>query len=213
MKLLVRDKFPKMNVVTTKGKMNLPDDFYGKWFVFFSHPSDFTPVCTTEFVAFQEMIEKFEMLNTELVGLSVDTIEEHKNWILWIKENLNVEIKFPIIDDSNKEISRRLGMIRDEQKDTTTARSVVIVDFKGTVRTILEYPKEIGRNIDEIIRIVKSLQIASEKHLFTPANWPNNKIIGNKVLIGSSEEVTEKRIKDENICKLSSWFMYKSLDD
>lgn len=213
MKLLIRDKFPEITVNTTKGEINLPKDFKGKWFVLFSHPSDFTPVCTTEFVSFQKKMKKFKELNTELIGLSVDSIEEHKEWVLWIKENLHIDIQFPIIDDSDRKISYELGMLRKGQEDTVTARSVVVVDFKGTVRTILEYPKEIGRNIDEILRIVKSLQIASEKHLFTPANWPNNELIGDKVLIGGGNELTEATLKKEGICKLASWFMYKELKE
>lgn len=212
MKLLVRDQFPEMIVKTTKGDINIPKDYKGKWFVLFSHPGDFTPVCTTEFVAFQKRFNQFKELNTELIGLSVDSVEEHNKWIKWIGENLYVDIKFPIIDDSDRNISYKLGMIREGAEDTVTARSVVIVDFKGTVRTILEYPKELGRNMDEILRIVKGLQLASSKHLFAPANWPNNELIGDKVLVPGSKELTEERIKLEGITKLADWFMYKNLD-
>lgn len=103
-------------------------------------------------------------------------------------------------------------MIRGDEEDSTTARSVVIVDFKSTVRTILEYPKELGRNMDEILRIVKGLQVASGKHLFPPANWPNNEIMGDKVLLPAGAKFTEEEAKEQGICKLSDWFMYKSLD-
>lgn len=212
MKLLVRDKFPEMMVNTTQGSINIPKDYEGKWFVLFSHPGDFTPVCTTEFVAFQKRFKQFKELNTELIGLSVDSIEDHNKWIKWIGENIHVDIKFPIIDDADRRISYELGMIREGAEDTVTARSVVIVDFKGTVRTILEYPKELGRNMDEILRIVKGLQLASNKHLFAPANWPNNEIIGDKVLVPASKELTEERMKVEGIKKLADWFMYKNID-
>jgi len=213
MKLLVRDQFPEMIVKTTKGEINIPKDYKGKWFVLFSHPADFTPVCTTEFVAFQKRMDQFKQLNTELIGLSVDCLEEHRAWIKWIGDNLRVNIEFPIIDDKDKKISKSLGMIReDAEEDSTTARSVVVVDFKGTVRTILEYPKELGRNMDEILRIVKGLQLASGKHLFAPANWPHNEIIGDKVLVPANPDLTDEDIKRQGICKLSDWFMYKNND-
>ncbi len=212
MKLLVRDKFPEITVKTTKGDLSLPIAYKGKWFILFSHPGDFTPVCTTEFVAFQKRFQQFKELNTELIGLSVDSIEDHVAWIKWISVNLKVDIEFPIIDDSFREISKELGMIREGDVITDTARSVIVVDFKGTVRTILEYPKELGRNMDEILRIVKGLQLASNKHLFAPANWPNNEIVGDKVLVPASTKLTDEEAKTQGICKLSDWFMYKSID-
>lgn len=211
MKLLIGDEFTKLAVNTTQGKMTLPQDFSGSWFVFFSHPADLTPVCTTEFVAFQKRTEEFKKLNTKLIGLSVDSVEEHHNWLNWIKENLHVEIEFPVIEDLDRNISVALGMLRENQKDTVTARSVVIVDDKGIVRTILEYPKEFGRNLDEVVRIIKGLQMFETKKVFAPANWPHNELIGDKVLVAASPRITEEVIKEEGIQKLSDWFMCKNL--
>lgn len=211
MKLLIGDEFTKLSVNTTQGKMTLPKDYSGSWFVFFSHPADFTPVCTTEFVAFQKRTEEFKKLNTKLIGLSVDSVDEHHKWLDWIKENLHVEIEFPVIEDLDRNISLALGMLREDQKDTVTARSVIIVDDKGIVRTILEYPKEFGRNMDEVVRIVKGIQMSESKKVFAPANWPHNELIGDKVLVAASPKITEKVIKEEGIQKLSDWFMYKNL--
>jgi len=153
---LLGDPFPEMKVLTTEGEIILPDHFKGKWFVLFSHPGDFTPVCTTEFVAFQKRIEKFKELNCELIGLSVDQVFSHIKWTEWIKEKLGVEITFPIIADTGM-VSNKLGLIHPG-KGTNTVRAVFVVDDKGFIRIMLYYPQELGRNIDEIIRIVKGMQ-------------------------------------------------------
>lgn len=211
MKLLIGDMLPEMIVNTTYGVMNIPKDYAGKWFVLFSHPADFTPVCTTEFVAFQKRMEEFKAIETELIGLSVDSVQHHKEWVDWISKNIYVDIKFPIIEDMDRKISKQLGMIRENEEDSTTARSVIVLDWRGKVRTILEYPKELGRNMDEILRIVKGLQLASRKHLFAPANWPHNEIIGDKVLVPPTSKFTDDEIEEQGICKLSHWFMYKNI--
>ncbi|MEM1864076.1 MAG: peroxiredoxin, partial [Desulfurococcaceae archaeon] len=144
---LIGEKFPEMEVVTTHGKRKLPDDYKGKWLVLFSHPADFTPVCTTEFVAFAKRYDDFKKLNTELLGLSVDSVYSHIKWMEWIKEKLGVEIPFPIIADPNGEVSRKLGFLH-AQSATHTVRAVIIVDPDGVVRAILYYPQEAGRNMD-----------------------------------------------------------------
>ena len=126
---LLGDKFPEIEVQTTHGKMKLPTAFGGRWFVLFSHPADFTPVCTTEFVAFQKRYDEFKKLNCELVGLSIDQVFSHMKWIEWIKENLNIEIKFPIIADDTGKVSNLLGLIHPG-KGTNTVRAVFIVDPK-----------------------------------------------------------------------------------
>lgn len=205
MKLLIKEHFPNLKVKTTKGEINLPDDFKGKWFVLFSHPADFTPVCTTEFVSFQKHKAAFDELGAELIGLSVDNLDSHFKWIDWIKENLGVEVQFPIIDDEDRKISERLGLIHPGAGDTDTVRAVIIVDHKGNVRAMLEYPKEIGRNIDEIVRMVKTMKMASIDKVFAPANWPNNEIIKDKVLFKPAPD--EKL--EEGAVKLSDWFIYK----
>ncbi len=193
---LIGDKFPEMEVQTTHGKIKLPDAFKGKWFILFSHPADFTPVCTTEFVAFQKRYEEFQKLNTELIGLSIDQVFSHMKWTEWIKEKLNVEIKFPIIADDTGTVACQLGLIHPN-KGTNTVRAVFIVDPKGIIRAILYYPQELGRNMDEILRMVKGLQTADKHGVAIPANWPNNEIVGDHVIIppASSEEEKKDRLE------------------
>ncbi len=211
---LLGDDFPKMKVTTTHGVIDLPDYFKGKWFVLFSHPADFTPVCTTEFFAFQKRIEKFKGLNCELIGLSVDQVFSHIKWEEWIKEKLGIEIEFPIIADTG-EIAEKLGLIHPG-KGTNTVRAVFVVDPEGKIRLILYYPQEIGRNIDEILRAIKALQISDEEKVGIPANWPENEIIGSNVIIPPAKDVKtakerlEKAKKGEIKC-YDWWFCYKEL--
>lgn len=213
MKLSLRDKFPELKVETTKGTISLPNDYKGKWFILFSHPADFTPVCTTEFVSFQKKKKQFNELGVELIGLSVDSLESHHKWIQWIKENVHVQIEFPVIDDENRKVAETLGLIHPNEDDTYAVRAVIIVDHNGKVRTMLEYPKEIGRNIDEILRTVKALKMASIKKVFSPANWPHNEIIGDKVLFHRGEEDDPSLDKERGIYSLSEWFIYKNMDE
>ena len=147
---LIGDKFPQIEVQTTHGKMTLPDAFSGKWFVLFSHPADFTPVCTTEFVAFAKRYDQFKKLDCELIGLSIDQVISHMKWTEWIQQNMDVEIPFPIIADTGK-VASMLGMIHPG-KASNTVRAVFIVDPKSTVRLIIYYPQEVGRNMDEILQ-------------------------------------------------------------
>lgn len=206
---LLGDRFPELKVQTTQGKMNIPGDFEGKWFILFSHPADFTPVCTTEFVAFQNRYEKFKELGCELVGMSIDQVFSHIKWIDWIKDNLNIEIKFPIIA-GNDSIANKLGMLHPG-KGTNTVRAVFIVDPKGFTRTVLYYPQEIGRNFDEILRALKALQISDREKVALPADWPNNDLIKDEVILppASDVEAAAKR-KDKANC-YDWWFCHKKL--
>lgn len=178
---LLGDEFPKMTVQTTRGIKNLPEDYKGQWFVLFSHPADFTPVCTTEFIAFQQRYEEFKKMNTELIGLSVDQVFAHIKWEEWIKDNMNVEIKFPIIADTGK-VAETLGLIHPG-KGTNTVRAVFIVDADSKIRIMLYYPQELGRNMDEILRVVKAMQTADQNKVAMPANWPNNEILKDRVIV------------------------------
>ena len=189
---LLGDRFPEMKVQTTHGVMDLPGTFSGKWFVLFSHPADFTPVCTTEFVAFQKRYDKFQALNCELIGLSVDQVFAHIKWEEWIKENLDVEIQFPIIADTGA-VAEKLGIIHPG-KGTNTVRAVFVVDAKAKIRIILYYPQELGRNMDEILRVVEAMQISDKNKVAMPANWPNNEIVGDHVIISPATDV--KTAKD-----------------
>ncbi|TFF99029.1 MAG: peroxiredoxin [Promethearchaeota archaeon] len=213
---LIGDKFPEMEVTTTHGKMNLPQDATenGKyWFVLFSHPGDFTPVCTTEFHAFAKRNDQFQELNTRLIGLSIDQVFAHLKWAEWIEENLDTKIPFPIIADHGN-VASTLGMIHPGQ-GASTVRSVFIVDPQGVIRIILYYPKEIGRNMDEIVRCVKALQTADENGVAIPANWPNNELFGDEVIIhpaNSVEAIAERKANagKEYEC-LDWWLCHKKL--
>ncbi len=207
---MLGEKFPELEVQTTHGKMKLPEAFKGKWFILFSHPADFTPVCTTEFVAFQKRYEKFKELNCELIGLSIDQVFSHIKWVEWINDKLGVKIKFPIIADDTGKVANKLGLIH-QNKGTNTVRAVFIVDDKGIIRTILYYPQELGRNMDEILRIVKGLQISDKEGVAMPANWPNNELINDEVIIPpASDEETAKKRKEEYDC-FDWWFCHKKV--
>ncbi len=207
---LLGDRFPEVEVQTTHGKIKLPSHYMGKWFVLFSHPADFTPVCTTEFVAFQKRYDEFKKLNCELIGLSIDQVFSHIKWVEWIKDKLNEEIKFPIIADDMGSLSNMLGLIHPN-KGTNTVRAVFIVDPKGIIRAILYYPQELGRNMDEILRMVKGLQVSDKEGVAIPANWPNNEIIGDKVIIhpATDEKTAKERVKQYDC--FDWWLCYKKL--
>lgn len=206
---LIGDKFPELEVQTTKGKLKLPDEFKGKWFILFSHPADFTPVCTTEFVAFQKRYNKFKKFGCELIGLSVDQVFSHIKWEQWIKDNLKIKIEYPIIADTGK-AANTLGLIHPN-KGTNTVRAVFFVDPKSIIRAILYYPQEIGRNMDEFIRMIEAFQIADKEHVAMPANWPNNELIKNRVIIPPASDVktAEKRVKEFEC--YDWWFCHKKL--
>ena len=196
---LIGDPFPKIkDVKTTQGIIKLPKAFKGKWFVLFSHPADFTPVCTTEFLEFQRHYVDFKLLNCELIGLSVDQVTSHLKWIEWIKENFNIRIEFPVIAD-NGDIASKLGLIHPA-KGTNTVRAVIIVDPEGIIRAMIYYPQELGRNLSEIVRAVEGLRIADDEKVAIPADWPLNRRLGSNVIIPppqSQEEIMERKHKVE----------------
>ncbi len=207
---LIGDKFPDIAVHTTHGPKNLPQDYKGKWFLLFSHPADFTPVCTTEFVAFQKRWDEFQKLGCELIGLSIDQVFSHIKWVQWIKEKLGVEIKFPIISDDVGKVAMRLGLIHPG-KGTSTVRAVFLVDPAGFVRTILYYPQELGRNMDELLRMVKALQVSDANKVAMPANWPKNELVGDHVIIPPArDEKTAAERPSQYEC-FDWWFCHKKL--
>ncbi len=207
---LLGDKFPELKVKTTHGEMNIPADFKGKWFVLFSHPADFTPVCTTEFVAFQKRYKEFKEMDAKLIGMSIDQVFSHIKWVQWIKENLDIEIEFPIIA-ANDQIAMKMGMLHPG-KGTNTVRAVFIVDPKGIVRLILYYPQEIGRNMDEVVRALKALKLADEKKVAVPAGWPDNELIKDRVIIPPPWDIktAEKRMKEHDC--YDWWFCHKKVE-
>ena len=208
---LIGEKFPGITVQTTKGVINIPNDFKDKWVVLFSHPADFTPVCTTEFVAFAKRNDKFNKLNAELIGLSIDQVFSHIKWIEWIKDKLNVEIPFPVIADHTGKVAAKLGMIHPG-KETNTVRAVFIIDPNGVIRLMIYYPQEVGRQVDEILRALNALQVSDTKKVAIPENWPNNELIGDKVIIPPPKDVVgaEKRLKEEE--GYDWWFTFKNLN-
>ena len=211
---LLGDEFPEMTVQTTHGILELPSHFKGKWFVLFSHPADFTPVCTTEFIAFQQRYDKFKALNCELIGLSVDQVFSHIKWEEWIKENMNIEIEFPIIADTGK-VAETLGIIHPG-KGTNTVRAVFIVDADAKIRIILYYPQELGRNMDEILRVVEAMQISDKNKVAMPANWPNNEILKDRVIIPPATDVKTakerfEKAKDGEFECYDWWLCHKKL--
>ncbi|CAD7767241.1 MAG: Peroxiredoxin [Candidatus Argoarchaeum ethanivorans] len=205
---LIGEGFPEIEVQTTHGRKKLPDEYKGKWFVLFSHPADFTPVCTTEFVAFQRRFEEFKKLDCELIGLSIDQVFSHIKWVEWIKENLDEEIKFPIIADDTGRVAKILGLIHPN-KGTNTVRAVFAVDPQGIMRAMIYYPQELGRNMDEILRMVRGLQTVDENGVAIPANWPNNELIGDEVIIppATDEKTAKERVKQYKC--FDWWFCHK----
>jgi peroxiredoxin (alkyl hydroperoxide reductase subunit C) len=207
---LLGAKFPEMTVTTTQGQMHLPGDLAGKWFVLFSHPADFTPVCTTEFVAFQKRYKEFKALNCELIGLSIDQVFSHIKWIEWIGEKLGEQIEFPVIADDMGHVAATLGMVHPG-KGTNTVRAVFIVDDKGVLRIMFYYPQELGRNIDEIVRAVKGMQTSDAYGVAIPAGWPNNELIGGKVIIPPAKDVKTARERAGKNDSYDWWFCYRNL--
>jgi len=206
---LLGDPFPQVSLQTTQGMLNLPGDFKGSWFILFSHPADFTPVCTSEFVAFQKLIPEFEKLGVKLIGMSIDQITSHIKWLEWIKEKLGVEITFPLAA-ANDSIAMTLGMLHPG-KGTNTVRAVYIVDPNGIIRLILYYPQEIGRFMPEVLRAVKALQISDKNHVSMPANWPDNELIGDHVIIPPPKTVAEAADRLQHYEGFDWWFCHKSL--
>lgn len=208
---LIGDKAPEFKAVTTQGDINFPADFKGKWVILFSHPADFTPVCTTEFMTFASMMDDFKKLNVELVGLSVDSIYSHIAWLRKIQEIewnglKNINVTFPLIEDIKMEVAKKYGMIQPNQSNTQAVRAVFIIDPEGVIRTILYYPLSTGRNFDEIKRIVIALQKADSDKCATPADWRpgNDVIIPTAGSCGTAKERMESN--DDNMYCLD-WFM------
>jgi peroxiredoxin (alkyl hydroperoxide reductase subunit C) len=204
---LLGDDFPEMKVDTTHGPMNIPGDLKGSWFVLFSHPADFTPVCTTEFAAFQKRIEEFEGLGVKLIGMSMDQVFSHIKWVEWIKEKLDIEIGFPIVA-ANETIANKLGMLHPG-KGTNTVRAVFVGDPEGKVRLTLYYPQEIGRNMDEVVRAVKALKISDEQGLAVPAGWPNNELIGDRLIVPPAKTQKEAEMRLKEYEGYDWWFCHK----
>jgi peroxiredoxin (alkyl hydroperoxide reductase subunit C) len=205
----IGDKAPEFKAVTTQGDIEFPKQYKGSWVILFSHPADFTPVCTSEFMTFATREKEFEELNCKLVGLSVDGLYSHIAWLRTIKEKMewngmkDVEVTFPLIEDITMEVSKKYGMIQPGESSTKAVRAVFFIDPKGIIRTIIYYPLSTGRNFDELLRVLKSLQTADEFDVATPADWnPGDDVI---VPTAGSCGVAKDRMQDgEMDCK--DWF-------
>ena len=200
---LIGDKAPAFKAVTTQGEISFPEDYKGKWVVLFSHPADFTPVCTTEFMTFASMIDEFKALNTELIGLSVDSLYSHIAWLRKIQElewkgMRNVEVIFPLIEDIRMEVATKYGMIQPGASNTQAVRAVFIIDPEEVVRTILYYPLSTGRNFQEIKRIIIALQKADSDNVATPADWQpgDDTIVPTAGSCGTAKERMESKEGD-----------------
>ena len=181
---LIGEDAPAFEAETTQGHIRFPDDFRGKWVIFFSHPADFTPVCTTEFMTFTAMQEEFRSLNCELLGLSIDSNYSHIAWLRTIKEKVEfrgmkgIEVKFPVIADLTMEVARKYGMLQPAASSTHAVRAVFIIDPAAKIRAILYYPLTNGRNMEEIKRLLIALQTSDKYGVATPANWqPGEEVI------------------------------------
>ncbi len=181
---LIGDKAPAFEAETTRGKIRFPYDFKGKWVILFSHPSDFTAVCTSEFVMFGAMQEEFEALGCKLVGLSVGTNPSHIAWMRSIRDRIefrghkHVDIRFPLIADMSMEVARKYGMIQPGASTTAAVRAVFFIDPQAVVRAVICYPMQLGRNFDELKRVLVGLQTVDKHRVALPADWrPGDEII------------------------------------
>jgi peroxiredoxin (alkyl hydroperoxide reductase subunit C) len=196
------DPAPPFNVLTTHGPKKL-EDYKGSWLILFSHPADFTPVCTTEFIAFAEINPEVEKRGAKLLGLSVDSNSSHIAWVRNIEEKTGIRIPFPVIADLNKEVARSYGMIHPKQSATASVRCVFFIDTNQVIRCILYYPLTTGRNMAEIIRILDALQTTDKNSVATPANWqPGDKVV---VPAPGTQEMAEKRLQEGYECV--DWYL------
>lgn len=204
----LNERAPEFNARTTHGDKSL-NDYDGKWLILFSHPADFTPVCTTEFIAFAKRASDFKKINTELLGLSIDSHHSHVAWVRNIKEKFDIDIPFPIIADLDMKVAKSYGMIHPGAADTSAVRATFIIDPKGVLRAMVYYPMSNGRSIDEFVRLVKALQTSDEYGIATPENWqPGDKVI---VPPPTTTEAAEARMNEGYEC-VDWYFCKKNLE-
>lgn len=206
----IGDQAPDFNAVTTQGNIKLSDFAKDKWIVMFSHPADFTPVCTTEMSGFAERKAEFEALNTELLGLSIDSIHSHIGWVDSVKQNTGVYMDFPIIADIDMKVSKLYGMLQPNESETAAVRAVFFIDPKKKIRLIMYYPLNIGRNMDEILRALEALQFSDKNGVACPLDWKK----GDKAIVPPPKNLTdyEARLKDDSVEK-TTWYLAKKQID
>lgn len=207
----IGDNAPSFEAVTTQGNIKFPSDYKGKWVILFSHPADFTPVCTSEFMTFAHMEDEFNALNCQLVGLSVDGLYSHIAWLRTIKEKIeykgmkDVEVKFPLIEDITMEVAKKYGMLQPGESNTKAVRAVFFIDPVGKIRAIIYYPLSLGRNFEELKRVIIALQTADKFSIATPADWqPGDDVI---VPTAGSCGVAKDRVEGKEAgVKCYDWF-------
>ncbi len=207
----IGDNAPSFEAITTQGNIKFPGDYKGKWVILFSHPADFTPVCTSEFMTFASMESEFNALNCQLVGLSVDGLYSHIAWLRTIKEKIeyrgmkNVEVKFPLIEDITMEVAKKYGMLQPGESNTKAVRAVFFIDPVGKIRAIIYYPLSLGRNFEELKRVIIALQTADKFSVATPADWqPGDDVI---VPTAGSCGVAKDRVEGKEAgVKCYDWF-------
>jgi peroxiredoxin 2/4 len=206
----IGDPAPEFKAITTQGPINFPADYSGSWAILFSHPADFTPVCTSEFMTFASLEDKFAQANCKLVGLSVDGLYSHIAWLRTIKDKIeykgmkDVEVKFPLIEDITMEVARKYGMIQPGESTTKAVRAVFFIDPKGTIRAMIYYPLSLGRNFDELYRALIAMQTADAFSIATPADWqPGDDVI---VPPAGSCGVAKDRMEGREEMKCYDWF-------
>ncbi|MEM2133744.1 MAG: peroxiredoxin [Candidatus Jordarchaeaceae archaeon] len=193
---------PDFEAVTTHGPIKL-SNFRGKWVILFSHPADFTPVCTTEFIAFAKIWPELQKRNTQLIGLSIDSLFSHIAWVRNIEEKQGVKIPFPVIADLDMKVAKLYNMVHKATSETSTVRTVFYIDPEGILRAMLFYPLTSGRNMDEILRLLDSLQTVDKAKVATPANWrPGDKVI---VPPPRTQADAEKRLTEGYECV--DWYL------
>ncbi len=199
----IGDRAPDFQANSSKGPISLKD-YKGKWVILFSHPADFTPVCTTEFIEFARRYEEFEQRNAQLVGLSIDSVYSHIAWLLQMEKIYGVEVKFPVIADLNMNVANIYGLIHDRASATSTVRAVFFIDPEGVVRALIYYPASTGRNISEILRVLDSLTYADSFMIATPADWK----AGDDVIVPqpATLQAAKDRLKDKNL-QVKDWFL------
>lgn len=208
----IGDPAPAFAALTTEGKVDFPGDYHGKWVILFSHPADFTPVCTTEFMTFASMQQEFAAYNTQLLGLSVDGLYSHIAWLQRIKEKIvfrdfkDVDVRFPVIEDVGMNVARKYGMIMPGEDSTKAVRAVFVIDPTGTVRVVIYYPLSLGRNFGELLRIVKALQTADHFGVATPADWePGEPVV---LSAPTSTRAAQERVKEHaDGMECTDWFL------
>lgn len=207
--LTLGDIAPDFMAITTQGKMNFSDYIKDSWAILFSHPADFTPVCTTEFLGFAEKQDEFDKRGVKLIGLSIDSVYSHIAWIRQIKDIFDVEIKFPVIADLAMDIAKKYGMIHEKIDTTHAVRTVTIINPRGEIAFLVTYPMSVGRNIDEIIRIIDAMQTVEKKRVATPANWK----VGDSVIIPppqTAKEAQQRVDEQKNNPEYHDWFLCKT---